>query len=107
MSISQLCDWGFKVILDDSSCNVLDGKIDACILSGFRVNNVYIIDVLNLDCNATCLNAFNENSWLWHIRLGHVSFNHLSRINSKESMKGIPYLKFEKDRICDACQICK
>ena len=49
LSISQLCDWGFKVIFDDSSCNVLDCKTDAYILSGFRENNVYIIDMSNLD----------------------------------------------------------
>ena len=61
--------------------------------------------MLNLDCTTKCLNAFDEISWLWHRRLGHASFNHLSRINSKESVKGIPYLKFEKDRICDACQL--
>jgi len=39
------------------------------------------------------------------MRLGNVSFDNLSKINSKESVKGIPYLKFEKDRICDACQL--
>jgi len=63
--------------------------------------------MLNLDFSAKCLNAFNENSWLWNRRLGQVSFDHLSRINSKGSVKGIPYLKFEKDRICDACQLGK
>ena len=63
--------------------------------------------MLNLNCNVTCLNAFNEDYWLWHRRLGHVFFNHVSRINSKESVKGIAYLKFEKDRICDACQLKK
>jgi len=36
LSISQLCDRGFKVIFDDSSFNVLDGKTEAYILSGFR-----------------------------------------------------------------------
>ena len=61
--------------------------------------------MLNLDCNATYLNAFNEDYWLWHKRLGHILLDHLSRINYKESVKGISYLKFEKDRICDACQI--
>ena len=48
--------------------------------------------MLNLDCNATCLNAFNKDSLLWHRRLGHVSFDHLSKINFKESVKGILYL---------------
>ena len=61
--------------------------------------------MLNLQCNATCLTAFNEDSWLWHRWLGHVSFDHLSRINSKETVKGIPNLKFEMNCICDACQL--
>ena len=63
--------------------------------------------MLNLQCNATCLNAFNEDSWLWHRRLSHISFDHLSRINNKKVVKGIPCLKFENDRICDACQLKK
>ena len=70
-----------------------------------KIIYIYIIDMLNPDCNAKCLNAFNEDSWLWHRRLGHISFDHLSKINSKELEKGIPYLKSEKNRICDACQL--
>ena len=66
-----------------------------------------MIDMSNLQYNATCLNAFNEDSWLWHRRLGHISFDHLSRINNKEVVKGIPCLKFENDRIFDACQLGK
>ena len=105
LSISKLSDKGFKVIFDDLACNILDRQTYACVLFGFRENNVYIIDMSNLQYNATCLNAFNEDSWLWHKRLDHVSFDHLFRIKNKKVVKDIPYLKFEKDRICDACQI--
>jgi len=94
LSISQRCDRGFKVVFDDLACNVVDRQINAYILSDFHENNVYMIDMSNLQCNATCLNAFNEDSWLWHRRLGHISFDHLSRINNKEVVKGIPFLKF-------------
>ena len=76
-------------------------------LSSFRENNVYMIDMFNLHYNVTCLNAFNKDSWLWHRRLGHILFDHLSRINNKKVIKGIPYLTFEKDRICDAYQLGK
>ena len=62
----------------------------------FHENNVYMIDMLNLKYNATCLNVFNEDSWLWLRRLGHILFDHLSQINSKKSVKGISILKFEK-----------
>ena len=41
---------------------ILDKKINTCVFSGFHENNVYMIDMLNLHCHATCLNAFNENS---------------------------------------------
>ena len=64
-----------------------------------------MIDMSNLQYNTTCLNAFNKDSWLWHKRLGRISFDYLSRINSKKSMKGIPSLNFKKDRISDACQL--
>ena len=59
LSISQLCDKGLKIIFDDFTCDILDKKINTCVLSDFRENNVYMIDMLNLQCNATCLNAFN------------------------------------------------
>jgi len=62
LSISQLCDKDFKVIFDDFTCDVLDKKTKICVLLAFHENNVYMIDMLNLNCNATCLNTFNENS---------------------------------------------
>ena len=33
LSISQLCDRGFKVIFDDLACNVLDRQTNICVLS--------------------------------------------------------------------------
>ena len=54
LSISQLCDRGLKVIFDESSCKIFDNKTNECILTGFRENNVYIIDMLNLDCTTKC-----------------------------------------------------
>jgi len=76
LSISQLCDKSFKIVFDDFSCDILDKKINTHVLSDFRENNVYMINMLNLDCNTTCLNTFNEDCWLWHRRLDHVSFDH-------------------------------
>ena len=62
LSISQLCDRDFKVVFDDLFCNILDRKSNECVLFDFCENNVYMIDMSNLQYNATCLNAFNEDS---------------------------------------------
>ena len=61
MSISKLCDRDFKVIFNDLACNILDRETNVCVLSDFHENNVCMIDMSNLQCNATCLSAFNED----------------------------------------------
>ena len=50
------------MVFDDLACSLLDRQTNTCVLSGFRENNVYMIDVSNLQCNATYLNTFNEDS---------------------------------------------
>ena len=62
-SLSQLCDKGLRGFFNDITCDVLDKKMNTCVLSSFHENNVYIIDMMNLHCNAICLNAFNKDSW--------------------------------------------
>ncbi|KAK2974627.1 hypothetical protein RJ640_029739 [Escallonia rubra] len=54
-----------------------------------------------------CLSAISEASWLWHRKLGHVHMEHLKDISSKELVKGLPKIKFEKNKVCDACQMGK
>jgi hypothetical protein len=54
-----------------------------------------------------CLAAINENSWLWHRRLGHANMDLFSKLSKLDLVKGLPITKFVKDKICDACQLGK
>ena len=49
LSVSQLCDKGYKVSFDSKSCVVSKLMDNSIIFKGERVNNVYIID---LECLA-------------------------------------------------------
>ena len=42
--------------------------------------------------------------WKWHRRLGHLSFDLLSRLSSLDLVRGLPMLKFEKDLVCASCR---
>ena len=64
----------------------------------FRSNE---IDVHNESC--LCANDVNDN-WLWHRRLGHARMKILSKLVKNDLVIGLPKLKFDKDKICDACQ---
>ncbi|KAK2986388.1 hypothetical protein RJ640_026652 [Escallonia rubra] len=106
LSISQFSDKGFKVIFEASQCTILSLKNNETILVGSRDNNVYSIELNALaNQDVKCLSAISETSWLWHRRLGHMHMEHLKDISSKELVRGLPKIKFEKDKVCDACQM--
>ena len=45
----------------------------------------------------------NGDGWLWHRIFAHVHMNYLNKIIAKNLVKRLPKLKFQKDKLCDAC----
>jgi hypothetical protein len=108
LSISQLCDKGYNVIFKSIMCIIVNEIDNQVLFVAFRNENVYIIDLDNMTSKESiCLAAINENSWLWHRRLGHANMELLSKLSKLDLVKGLPITKFVKDKICDACQLGK
>jgi hypothetical protein len=42
--------------------------------------------------------------WKWHRRLGHLSFDLLSRLSGLGLVRGFPKLKYQKDLVCASCR---
>jgi len=40
---------------------------------------------------------------LWHKRLGYASLSLLNKLVSKDLVIGLPSIKFNDDKVCDAC----
>ena len=57
LSISQLCDKGFKVIFEFSHCITKDSQNDKIILMGHRNENVYTIDISKYEGHNRCFLA--------------------------------------------------
>nr|GEW39877.1 retrovirus-related Pol polyprotein from transposon TNT 1-94 [Tanacetum cinerariifolium] len=53
-----------------------------------------------------CLTTIEENSTLWHRRLGHANMRLIQSVASKELVRNLPKLKFDQ-HLCDACKIRK
>jgi hypothetical protein len=45
--------------------------------------------------------------WKWHRKLGHLSFDHLSRLSKLNLVRGLPLLRFEKELVCASCRQAK
>nr|XP_017227646.1 PREDICTED: uncharacterized protein LOC108203320 [Daucus carota subsp. sativus] len=104
LSISQLCDNGYKVIFYPTHRSILnkDGKL---MLACPRSKNVYTCDI-NKPFNV-CLITTQDDPWLWHRRLGHANMKLIKNISMNDHVRGIPKLNYQKDHTCEACEIGK
>ena len=78
------------------------------IFKGFRYNNLYLVDFTSEDANLkTCLFTKTTLGWLWHRRLACVGMSSLKKLMKNELVRGLKDVKFEKDKLCSACQASK
>jgi len=103
LSISQLCDKGFKIDFNRYCGFICEAKIGEVVHIGKRVGNIYM---LNIECASfheiSCLVSKIDDSWLWHRRAAHVNMHYLNHLVKKDLVIGIQKLKFEKNKLCKA-----
>nr|GEX58372.1 retrovirus-related Pol polyprotein from transposon TNT 1-94 [Tanacetum cinerariifolium] len=80
-----------------------DGKV---IGRGIRKKGLYVMKLGNKPKNKICLATIDENSALWHRRLGHTNMRLILLLASKELVRNLHKLKFDQ-HFCDACKIRK
>ena len=96
---------GNKVTFYPKNCFVSSLDEDKVIFSGERVENIYVINLNKIDNkDVKCLMTISHDIWTWHIRLGHANFELMNDICKNELVIGLPKLKYNKDKRCDACQ---
>ena len=104
LSISQICDQDFMVLFSKGKCLVMDESRKK-LISGIRtLDNCYgLVFEADIVCNSICL----PNEDLWHQRMGHASYKHLSIVSKPESVLGIPILSRVSNMVCGPCQLGK
>ena len=105
LSISQLCDIGYKIKFEKDKCHIIDSNLNI-IFEGIRKKNIYVLS-MKISNDNLCLLANTSDPWLWHKRFGHLNFKLLSKISKLDLVRGLPKITFRVDRICDACQLGK
>ena len=100
LSISQICDQDFMVPFSKGKCLVMD-ESGKKLISGIRtLDNCYgLVPNVDIVCNSIRL----PNEDLWHQRMGHTSYKHLSIVSKHESVLGIPKLNRVSNVVCGPC----
>ncbi|GKA20316.1 retrovirus-related pol polyprotein from transposon TNT 1-94 [Tanacetum coccineum] len=100
----QICDNKCRVTFSEHDSEITkDGKV---IGRGIRKKGLYVMKLGNEPKDKICLATIDENSMLWHRRLGHANMRLIQSLASKELVRNLPKLKFDQ-HFCDACKIGK
>nr|GFA98031.1 putative ribonuclease H-like domain-containing protein [Tanacetum cinerariifolium] len=112
ISISQVCDQSHRVLFTGNECLVLSKDFplpdpSMVILSIPRTHNLYTfcLEELAPQASITCLlaKASQDESNLWHRRLGHVNFRNMNKLVKENLIRGLPNKMFPRDQTCIAC----
>nr|GEX21637.1 retrovirus-related Pol polyprotein from transposon TNT 1-94 [Tanacetum cinerariifolium] len=91
-------------------CNVIFGSnLHGNIIGkgrGIKKKGLYVMKLGNKPKDKICLATIDENSTLWHKRLGHANISLIQSLASKDLVRNLPKLKFDQ-HFCDAFKIRK
>nr|XP_009804988.1 PREDICTED: uncharacterized protein LOC104250124 [Nicotiana sylvestris] len=93
-----MCDKGNEVKINSKIFIVTKLDTDEIVLKDKRHNNVYKISIMSLpQSDHTCLSVVEDDSLLWHRRLGHASLSQLNKLVANDFVLG--YLKLSSPLI--------
>ncbi|GLU09096.1 hypothetical protein SLE2022_259720 [Rubroshorea leprosula] len=105
LSIGQLQEKGYEIIIKNGVCRIQDSKLGLIAQVKMTANRMF---PLHLNCaSQSCFSAkANDVAWLWHSRYGHLNFGGLKQLQQKNMVTGLP--NFESPSIvCEECVISK
>ncbi|GJR08879.1 retrovirus-related pol polyprotein from transposon TNT 1-94 [Tanacetum coccineum] len=103
-SVGQICDNKCQVLFTEEGSEII--KDSKTIGNGIRKNSLYVMKLGNKSQDKLCLATVVDNSTLWHRRLGHANMRLIQSLSSKELVRNLPKLKYDK-YFYDACKIRK
>eukprot|EP00253_Pinus_taeda_P009973 PITA_09973 len=96
LSVSQMCDQETEVIFRSNGRSVRDLDTGETVIKGRRTpNNLYIFE----EGQQQCYLSKDDEHWLWHRRLGHLSFSQIRKACKYQAVRGLPDIKIPDNTI--------
>ena len=105
VSLGQLEEKGFKVVLEDGKLCVFDQERALLISAPRTVNRLYTVK-FGLVPPVCLLAKFDDAAWRWHARFGHLNFRALRDLSCKSMVLGMPTVN-RVEHVCDGCVLGK
>lgn len=105
ISLGQLSETGNKIVLKDMYLWVYEDDGRLIMKVKRSTNKLYKIILETVETNCM-LTRVEQNSWLWHARLGHVNFGAMTMMTTGKMAHGLPEL-IQPRESCEGCLMSK
>ena len=93
---------GHKVTFDSQKCEIRKEGSRKLIATAVRTSsNIYVLSEFG---NQKCCLGKEDESWLWHRRMGHIHFDNLVKVRKREAVKEMPQIMKPTNTLCKHCQ---
>ncbi|GKV36625.1 hypothetical protein SLEP1_g44733 [Rubroshorea leprosula] len=105
LSIGQLQEKGYEIIIKNGVCRIQDSKFGLIAQVKMTANRMF---PLHLNCaSQSCFSVkTNDVAWLWHSRYGHLNFGGLKQLQQKNMVTGLPVFE-SPSTVCEECVVSK
>jgi hypothetical protein len=102
LSVSQMCDQGHKFTFDAQKCEIRKEGSGKLVTIAVRTSsNIYVLSEIG---NEKCCLGNEDESWLWHRRMGHMHFDNLVKVSKREAVREMPQITKPTNTLCKHCQ---
>lgn len=96
LSLGQLLEKGYSMNLEKGNLKLIDNKGRLVLIAPLSKNRTFKINIQA--CQYKCLAAaVNDESWLWHLRYGHLNWRSLQELSRKKMVHGLPTIQQPHD----------
>jgi len=98
LSVIQMCDQGHKIVFESKNYEIRkaqSGKMVATIVRTLR--KIYVLNEIKKEI---CFLGKDDESWLWHKRMGHINFDNIVKVNKKEVVREMPEILKPTNILC-------
>lgn len=101
---------GLTILFEDGACNIYNPSKGLIARINMSANRMFILSHEDPNHDATgmeeCIHTSSDLTHLWHQRYGHLSYNGLKVLQTKQMVHGLPRLE-ASNIACEDCFIGK
>ncbi|CAN0881937.1 Retrovirus-related Pol polyprotein from transposon TNT 1-94 [Linum grandiflorum] len=102
LSVGQLMMKNYKLLFDNGECEIINKSNNSKVAKIPMTSNQLFPLTMARNEEVALKSQSMDESFLWHLRYGHLNYKGLKLLKEKNMVVGLPHINKE-DKVCEGC----